>query len=82
MILNVTKAFQPVNNESKMPNIWNKSLLVPIYKNKGDLQKCEHYKGIKFISYTMKVWKKIIKKRLREKTIMSKNILELCQEGQ
>jgi hypothetical protein len=29
---------------------------VPIYTNKGDIQSCTNYRGIKLMSYTMKLW--------------------------
>ena len=31
----------------RMPKEWRRSVLIPIYKNKGDAQCCENYKGIK-----------------------------------
>lgn len=30
------KLFNAILKESKMPNAWRKSVLIPIYKNKGD----------------------------------------------
>ena len=38
-----------------MPEEW-KSVLIPIYKNKGDAQCCGNYKEIKLMSHTMKIW--------------------------
>ena len=40
----------------------------PPYKEKGDIQDCRIYRGIKLMSHTMKIWEKIIEQRLREKT--------------
>ena len=34
-----------------MPDEWRKSILVPIYKNKGDIQSCTNYRGIKLMCY-------------------------------
>ena len=56
-----------------MPDDWRKSTLVPIYKNKGDIQNCANYRGIKLMSHTMKLWEKVIERRFRTKTIISKN---------
>ena len=39
----------------KMPNEWKKSTLVPLYKNKGDIQSCFNYRGIKLMCHTMKL---------------------------
>ena len=56
----------------RMPKEWRRSVLIPIYKNKGDAKCCENYKGIKLMSYTMKVWERIIEARLRNRVEMSK----------
>ena len=42
--------------------------MVPIFKEKGDIQDCGNYKGIKLMSHTLKIWERIIGKRLREET--------------
>ena len=49
-----------------MSNEWRKSTLVPIYKNKGDIQNCENYRGIKLMSHAMKLWERVIEQRLRK----------------
>ena len=38
-----------------MPDEW-RSILVSNYKNKGDIQSCTNYWGIKLMSHTMKLW--------------------------
>ena len=43
----------------------------PMYKNKGDAQCCGNYRGIKLMSHTMKVWKRIIEARLTDKVEIS-----------
>ena len=48
-----------------MPEEW-RTVLIPIYKTKGDAQCCRKYKGIKLMSHTMKVWERIIEARLRD----------------
>ena len=55
-----------------MPEEWRRSVLIPIYKNKGDAQCCGNYRGIKLMSHTMKVWKRIIETRLRDRVEISK----------
>ena len=50
---------------------WRKSILVPIYKNKGDIQSCNNYRGIKLMSHTQKLWEIAIKYRLRRITSVS-----------
>ena len=48
-----------------MPEEWRDSVLIPIFMNKGDVQSCSNYRGIKLISHTMKLWERIVEKRLR-----------------
>ena len=43
-------------------------MIIPIYKEKGDIQSCGNYRGIKLMSHTMKIWERIIDRRLREET--------------
>ncbi|KAK3561612.1 hypothetical protein QTP86_010688 [Hemibagrus guttatus] len=49
-----------------MPEEWRRSVLVPIFKNKGDVQSCSNYKGIKLMSHTMKLWERVVEARLRK----------------
>ena len=55
-----------------MPEEWRTSVLIPIYKNKGDAQCCGNYRGIKLMSHTIKVWERIIEARLRDRVEISK----------
>ena len=59
---------QKIYKQEKMPDQWRDSVVVPIHKGKGDIQDCGNYRGIKLIPHTMKIWEKIIEKRLREET--------------
>jgi hypothetical protein len=43
---------------NKMPDEWRQRILVPIFKNKGDVQSCTNYQGIKLMSHTMKLWER------------------------
>jgi hypothetical protein len=49
----LTKLFNHIFRSNKMPDEW--STLVPIFKNKGDIQSCTNYRGIKLMSHTMKL---------------------------
>ncbi|XP_026396928.1 uncharacterized protein LOC113291632 [Papaver somniferum] len=57
----------------RMPQEWRRSVIVPIFKNKGDIQNCSNYRGIKLMSHTMKLWERIIDQRLRGKTSVTNN---------
>ncbi|KAF7647582.1 hypothetical protein LDENG_00169870 [Lucifuga dentata] len=54
-----------------MPEEWRRSVLVPIFKNKGDVQSCGNYRGIKLMSHTMKLWERVVEARLRAEVSIS-----------
>lgn len=61
----LTRLFNRILVSEKMPEEWRSSVLVPIFKNKGDVQSCNNYRGIKLMSHTMKVWERVVEARLR-----------------
>ena len=63
----LTKLYNRTMESEKMPEEWRDSVLIPIYKNKGDVQSCysSHYRGITLISHAMKLWERIVERRLR-----------------
>ncbi|KAK3523668.1 hypothetical protein QTP70_007843 [Hemibagrus guttatus] len=65
--------FNRVLESEKMPEEWRRSVLVPIFKNKGDVQSCSNYRGIKLMSHTMKVWERVVVARLRK-------VVEICEQ--
>ena len=69
----LTDLFNMILRTGKMPKEWRASTLVPLYKNKGDIQSCSNYRGIKLLSHTMKAWERVIEKRLREHASISEN---------
>ena len=68
----LTRPFNRLLMGERMPEEWRRSVLIPIYKNKGDAQCCGNYRGIKLMSHTMKVWERIIEARLRDRVEISK----------
>jgi hypothetical protein len=58
--------------EGKMPENCKKSF-ISIFKGKGDIQEFGNYRRIKFMSQSMKIWVKIIEKRIRNETSISVN---------
>ena len=54
-IIWLTKLFNEILRSKRMPEEWRRSTLIPIYKNKGDIQNCGNYRGIKLMSHTMKL---------------------------
>ena len=69
----LTKLYNNLLEGGSMPDDWRKSVLVPIYKNKGDVQACGNYRGIKLMSHSMKLWERVIEKRMKE-------IVEICEQ--
>ena len=69
----LAKLFNKIIETKRMPDEWRISTLIPIYKNKGDIQSCSNYRGIKLMSHTMKLWERVIEQRLRKETSVSEN---------
>ena len=61
----LTKLYNITMESERMPEEWRDSVLIPIFKNKGDVQSCRNYRGITLISHTMKLWEIIVERRLR-----------------
>ena len=55
----------------KMPYEWRRSVVVPLYKGKGDIKKCGSYQGIKLMSHTMKLWERIRETRIRKEVTIA-----------
>jgi len=47
--------------------------LILIYKNKGDIQHCTNYMRIKLMSHIMKLWERVIERKLRKETHITDN---------
>ena len=68
----LTRLFNRLLMGEQMPEEWRRSVLIPIYKNKGDAQCCGNYRGIKLMSHTMKIWEKVIEARLSNRVEIKK----------
>ena len=53
----LTAFFNVIFRTAKMPNEWKTSTIISLYKDKGIVQNCNNYQGIKLLSDTMKLWK-------------------------
>jgi hypothetical protein len=47
------------------PESWQKAIIVPLHK-KGDIKKCENYRGISLLNSGYKIYAHIIKNKLYE----------------
>ena len=61
----LTKLYNRTMENERMPEEWRNIVLISIFKNKGDVQSCSNYRGIKLINHTMKLWERIVENRLR-----------------
>ena len=67
----LTKLYNRTMESERMPEEWRDSILIPIFKNKGDVQSCSNYRGIKLISHSMKLWERVVERRLRSELTFS-----------
>ena len=67
----LTKLYNRTMESEGMPEEWRDSALVPMFKNMGDVQRCSNYRGIKLISHTMKLWERVVERRLRSELTFS-----------
>ena len=51
----LTVLMKKIWRDEKIPTEWRNSVITPIYKEKGDIQDCGNYRGIKLMSHTMKI---------------------------
>jgi len=52
--------------EGCIPEDWKSSVILPIYKGKGDPLECGSYRGIKLMEHAMKVVERIFEHRIRQ----------------
>ena len=50
--------------EGCIPRNWKSSVILPIYKGKGDPVECQSYRGIKLLEHAMKVVERIFEYRI------------------
>jgi len=62
----LTVLFNEVINTGAIPTDWCKSILVPLYKGKGDPLTCGSYRAIKLLEQAMKVFERVLERRIRK----------------
>ena len=55
---------QRVLDRKGMPDEWQTSVLVPIFKEKGDVKNCNTYRGAKLLEHAMKIVERVLKRRI------------------
>ncbi|KAG5597411.1 hypothetical protein H5410_038643, partial [Solanum commersonii] len=76
----LTGLFNVIFKTAKMPDEWRWSNMVPLYKNKSDIQNCNNYRGVKLLSHTMKIWERMVEMRVRKGVPISENQLEVWRQ--
>ena len=47
------------------PDEWKTSVIVPIFKGKGDVMSCESYRGVKLLEHVIKIVERVLEKRIQ-----------------
>ena len=71
---------QRVLNGKGIPDKWKTSVVVPIFKGKGDVMKCGSYKGVKMLEHGMKIIERMLKRRIRTLVGFDEGSLVSCVE--
>jgi len=69
----LTKLFNVIPRSARKPREWRLSTVIPLYKNKGDIQDCNNYRCIKLLSHIMKLWERVIGRSLRKNISIFEN---------
>ncbi|XGW23906.1 hypothetical protein V3C99_005819, partial [Haemonchus contortus] len=62
----LTEFFNQVVAEKKVPESWQQSTTIPIWKKKGSLGDCTCYRPIRLLSHSMKIFERIVDSRIRD----------------
>ena len=69
----VKEALNKITDDEKIPDILRKSILISIFKNKGDIMNCGNYRSIKLMCHIIKLYERVHENRLR-------NIVSISEE--
>ena len=56
---------QRVLDDRGMSDEWKTSVIVPIFKGKGDVMSCTSYKGVKLLEHAMKIVERVPERQIR-----------------
>ena len=59
------EALNKITDEEKISDIRRRRILIPIFKNKGDIMNCGNYRGITLMCHSMKLYGRVHENRLR-----------------
>lgn len=64
----LVRLFNVCWREGRVPQEWQDSCIVPLYKGKGDRMVCKNYRGISLLSVIGKIYGKVLVRRMKELT--------------
>jgi len=50
---------------NRMSESWRRSVLIPLYKGKGDAKECSNYRRLKMLEHAMKILERVFERRIR-----------------
>ena len=59
------RIFKTAWKNMEVPEDWQKAVIIPIWKKKGNKRDCGTYRGISLLSHSGKIYAKILERRLR-----------------
>jgi hypothetical protein len=62
----LTDLCNDIVREGRIPSDWQKSVLIPVYKGKGDPMDCGSYRAIKLLEHAMKTVERVFERRIRK----------------
>ena len=69
----LTKVLQHIMDTEESPDEWKDSVTIPLFKGKGDPLQCGKHRGLRLLEHSMKVWEKILDRRLKTIVNISSN---------
>ncbi|XGW10231.1 hypothetical protein V3C99_012037 [Haemonchus contortus] len=73
----LTDFFNQVVAEKKVPESWQQSTTIPIWKKKGSPGDCACYRPIRLLSHSMKIFERIVDSRIRDIVELTTNQCDL-----
>lgn len=67
----LTGVFTNAMKEEEVLRKWRNSTSIPTLKKKGGIQDCSSYRGINLTSHILRIWERIMDRRLMEKESIS-----------
>ena len=55
---------QSILNGREMFDEWKTSVIVPIFKGKGDMMSCRLYRGVKLLEHPMKIVERVLERQI------------------